>query len=104
MIAAVFALASALSAAPTQLVEADNDLLEGWASVPTDGNAIIKFTFAVAQKNMPELKRRALAISTPGSDKYGAHMTVDEMDAHRPKVAIIGDGNVVDRMIQYDSA
>ena len=32
------------------------------------------------------------------------HMTVEEMDAHRPKVAIIGDGNVVDRMIQYDSA
>jgi len=81
MIAAVFALASALSAAPTQLVEADNDLLEGWASVPTDGNAIIKFTFAVAQKNMPELKRRALAISTPGSDKYGAHMTVAEINA-----------------------
>jgi len=32
------------------------------------------------------------------------HMTVEEMDAHRPKVAIIGDGNVVDRMIRYDSA
>lgn len=49
----------------------------------------------------------ATRVTTPGNNVLVmsfCHMTVEEMDAHRPKVTIIGDGNVVDRMIRYDSA
>ena len=30
------------------------------------------------------------------------HLTLDEMKSHRPQVAIIGEGNRIDRMIEYD--
>ncbi|NCF40229.1 MAG: aspartate 1-decarboxylase, partial [Planctomycetia bacterium] len=49
----------------------------------------------------------ATRVTTPGNNVLVmsfCHMTVEEMDAHRPKLTIIGDGNVVDRMIRYDSA
>ena len=29
-------------------------------------------------------------------------LTLDEMESHRPRVAIIGEGNRVDRMIEYE--
>lgn len=41
----------------------------------------ISFTVSLKQRNMPELKRRALAVSTPGDESYGKFMAIEDIDA-----------------------
>lgn len=54
----------------------------GWSrsgpSKPTDK---VEFTLNLKARNMAELKRRALAASTPGTPEYGKFMTTAEIDA-----------------------
>jgi len=53
----------------------------GWVrtaeSSPSDE---VSFTVNLKQRNMDELKRRALAASTPGAPEYGKFMTTKEID------------------------
>ena len=64
----------------------------GWgAGKPVAAGSSISFTISLHQRNIVELKRLALAVSTPGTASYGVYLTtreVDELTAPAPEARI----------------
>ena len=55
-----------------------------WVRSPrpvTDASTPFEFTISVKQQNLDELKRIALAVSTPGNPSYGQHLEQAAIDA-----------------------
>jgi tripeptidyl-peptidase-1 len=76
---------SLFAAAPSALVTSvapESFSQMGWARLRTSNpTEEVSFTISLKQRNIPELKRRALAASTPGSAEYGKYMSTQEIDA-----------------------
>lgn len=48
---------------------------------PTRPDHPVKIAFSLIERNMDELKRRALQVSTPGSPTYGKHLSQEAIDS-----------------------
>jgi tripeptidyl-peptidase-1 len=71
---------SAVVAATSALRVEQPALASGWhTAARTTGQ--VDFTVAIKQQGMEELKRVALAVSTPGDAAYGKHLTSAQVDA-----------------------
>lgn len=52
----------------------------GWVERAAPRHEPVSFTISLHQRNIPELKRRAIAVSTPGHPSYGAFLSNAELD------------------------
>jgi tripeptidyl-peptidase-1 len=55
----------------------------GWSRHPTpvDVSTELPFVISLTQRNLPELKKRAAAVSTPNSDEYGKFLSREQVQA-----------------------
>ncbi|KAI4601554.1 hypothetical protein KJ359_011684 [Pestalotiopsis sp. 9143b] len=70
-------------AAPSSVWESIEAAPSAWSqdAVEADAEETLELHIQLAQQNMVEFEQLALAIATPGNEKYGQHMTRDEIDA-----------------------
>ena len=54
-----------------------------WTALPhsVDASEPVEFLLSVRQRNLDELERIALAVSTPGNARYGQYLEQHEVDA-----------------------